>query len=236
MDYYHKYLKYKNKYIQLSGGSNKFNLKSQIDEIINQDKINNKTKTHILAHVLKLIMNWCGIDKSEYMIMASYCLKDIREVGDLDVIVIPSAYQKLRLTGIFEVSQAKMSTGERLEISLKSIDPEASIEIFGWEPTQGFPSDYFSLSNLQGQNLLVEDEFSNPYFGIRTCINLYSDLEKVGSKYIIPGTHIELDEARVRKNISHLEKIRDGYSDIRIKSLCEEKIDYLNKILSESII
>ncbi len=239
MDYYSKYLKYKNKYInfkfKLVGGSNKFDLKTQIDQIINHDTIKGETKTYILAHVLKLIMDWCWINKSQYMIMAGYCLRGIRTVGDLDVIVTPEAYSKLKSTGVFVISQAKMSTGERLEITFPSIDSEASIEIFSWEPNQGFPSDDFSLSTLQKTNALVEDEFENPYFGISTCIKLYSDVEKVGSKYIVSGK-VEINKARVEKNISHLEKIRDGYSDPIIKSLCEEKIGNLNKLLSETII
>ncbi len=238
LTYYNKYLKYKNKYLNLKlvGGSDKFDLKSQIEQIIAQDKDTDKTKTYILAHVLKLIMDWCGIDKSQYMIMAGYCLKEFREVGDLDVIVIPEAYAKLKSTDVFVISQASISSGERLEVKFKSIDSDASIEVFSWEPTRGFPSDYFSLSNLQESNALVEDEFANPYFGINTCVKLYSDVEKNGTKYIIAGTQIEINEARVRKNILHLEKIRDGYSEPRIKLLCEEKIVNLKNLLSERII
>jgi hypothetical protein len=235
MNYYHKYLKYKNKYINLvnlQGGSLVKNVtQSQINEIVKEDRTNGQTKTYILAHVLKEIMDRCGIPQNQYMIIAGYCLKNLKEVGDLDVIVTPTAYERLKSTGLFDVLQAKISKTERLVVKLEAIGPDAEIEIFGSEPTTGFPTDDFSLVNLQKTNALISDEFGNMYYGTNTCIELYSNLEKIDNKYIIFGT-FEIDEQRVRKNISHLKTIRDGYSDFVIKSLCQEKIDNLEKILS----
>jgi hypothetical protein len=176
-------------------------------------------------------MDTYHIEQSKYMIIAGYCLKDMREVGDVDVIVIPESYEILKSTGLFDISLAKISKTERLAISFESISPDAEIEIFGSEPTKGFPSDDFSLSNLQSTDELTPDEFGNMYYSIRTCIEQYSNLEKVDGKYIIFGK-FEINEERVAKNIKLLEIIKENYPNAEIQSLCQEKIDNLRKILS----
>lgn len=235
MEYYNKYLKYKSKYLLLKnnmvGGARMAEL--TIDDIntkIVELQKEKHTKTQIMAYILSLIMKTLKIPNSEYMVIAGYCLNQMREVGDLDVIVSISAYKKLKESNIVEVSVSKISKDERLFIKFPTIDEEAEIEFFGKKKSEGFPSNKFSLKKLQKENKLDYDNYGNPYYNLETCIELYSDVKKQDGKFIISGK-FEISIERVMKNISHLEKIRDFTNDMRLKELCVNNIKYLQELL-----
>jgi hypothetical protein len=70
------------------------------------------------------------IPNSDYMVIASYCLYKITNIGDLDVVITILAYNKLKNSGIFEESIVKISGDERLVLKFPEIDEFAEIEIF----------------------------------------------------------------------------------------------------------
>lgn len=231
-DYYKKYVKYKTKYFGLKKiiGGNKDLVLSNINDFISEAKELGLDKTTIMGKILSVIMQSLNISQSEYVVIASYCLKEFRQVSDLDVIVSNDAYEILKQSDLFEISLAKISQDERLVLKLFQIDPDAEIEFFPKDKNIGFPSNYFSLNNLQQNNLLTFDLFGNPYFNEKTCIDQYSDISKRNGEYYM-GTEHKIPSSRILKNISHLELIMSNINDNEIKEYCEEKINYLRKIL-----
>jgi len=155
---------------------------------------NNKLFAQFLANFMKEQ----NIDNSQYALIAGYCVAQIveRNVTDLDVIVTEEAYKKLSLV-------LSKGTTEISKTSKLKLDTEyGEIEFFEREK-HGFPSDEFSLDNLHKNNMLVNDEFDNPYLNREATINHYADVKKV---FILGDKH-EITKERLEKNISHLEKI-----------------------------
>jgi hypothetical protein len=141
-------------------------------------KNNGYKKNFIIAYILKKIMNELNIKNNKYMIIAGYCLHKYRDVSDLDVIIEEGKpYNKLRDSGLFKIDIAKISNDERLVLKLYNIDNEAEIEIFPKSRKIGFPSNYYSLENLQSKKLLKLDDHGNPYYNEKTCIKQYSDIK-----------------------------------------------------------
>lgn len=235
-----KYQKYKSKYlglkIQIGASMPDVDLAKQIELIIRTNKANNKSSTSTLAQVLSLIMQKLGIPPSDYMIISSYCLHHIRPSSDLDVIVKPSGYSLLKESGLFVELEAKFTNESRLfkEFSELVTNPDQeipSIEIFSKEGSQGFPSDDFALNHLQSTGKLIQDEYSNPYFDIETCVKLYSSVDKHDGKFYASGI-ILIPQSRVEKNIKLLEQIRDWYGpDSSIGKLINEKIADISQLL-----
>jgi hypothetical protein len=234
MDYKNKYIKYKTKYLELKnnnliGGSKHFNI-DYINNIIEDLKIKGYNKNMIMACILKKIMNEFKITKEQYMVIAGYCLHKYKEVTDLDIVIqkgIP--YNKLRNSGLFEIDIAKISGDERLVLKLARIDKDAEIEFFPKLRKIGFPSNYYSLKNLQLKKLLSYDDYDNPYFNEITCAKLYSNIiRKNDNKYYT--YEYEISKERVEKNISHLKFILNNTLDKKIIKYCKKKIIFLENI------
>ena len=178
-----------------------------------------------MGQTLKRIMNECSIQNSQYMVIAGYCLHKYKTVGDLDVIVEEGEpYNKLKNSGLFEISLAKISNDERLVLKLTDIDDEAEIEIFPKSRSTGFPSNYYSLNNLQDNNLLICDDYGNPYYGESTSIKQYCEYQ-VGN--------VTLPKPRIEKNLLHLKIILTNVFDAEIKKYCKEQISLLEDFLSK---
>ena len=233
INYKKKYFKYKHKYQMLKNkfqyGGYKF-----IHDIVNKMIEDGEPKTKILSKILSEIMKKLKINNMDYMIIASYCLHKYRTITDLDVIVdANTAYPLLKNSGIFEVSIAKISGDERLVLKIPEIDIDAEIEIFPKERNVGFPTEYYSLNNLHLNNLLLYDEYGNPYYNEITCILQYSDISYKDDKYYV-GEY-EISPQRVRKNISQLEFIKNNTKNIETKIFCEEKIFNLKEMVNKII-
>lgn len=200
------------------------------------DELNKEglSKTNILAKVLSQIMRDMEISNQEYMIIASYCLKEFREVTDLDVIILKDAYSKLKSHQIGEISIAKISGDERIVFKLSNIDENAEIEFFPKNEDDGFPTNKFSIKNLHETNSLQYDDYGNAYYNIEMCIEQYADVVKRDDKYFMGGI-FEISSDRIRKNISHMEKIKDltehSTNNKIVKNLVETKIRYLKSLL-----
>ena len=138
INFYNKYLKYKQKYLALkttlTGGEN-----------------NNKK----LAKYLSDFMKKHKIDNSQYAIIAGYCVAKItdRQVTDLDVISSKKAYliltDSIGQESPLSIGSAEISKTPRLFMD----SPYGQIEFFERED-KGFPSVEFSLKNLQKNKML----------------------------------------------------------------------------------
>lgn len=176
-------------------------------------------KTTKLAYELSLIMKKWDISNEKYMIIASYCLKDYREVLDLDVVITPEEYKILEKNIKDKtIGKAYISGENRMLLS-------NGIEIFCREKDSGFPTQEYSLEYLQKTKGLSLDIFGNPYFNLETGIKHYSDLTKKDNTYYF-GPYI-IGEERVIKNINHLKHITDP----KYKDVIDEKIKYLESLL-----
>lgn len=230
--YKYEYCDIKEKYILLKtlfvgGNNNKYH---QIASDL-KDKL---SKTNLLAYILSEIMKDIKINNDEYVIIASYCLKDMREISDLDVVVLDSAYSKLKDNNIGVVDTAKISTTERVSLRFPDLETETSgiieIEFFPKAIDAGFPSDEYSLKALHEDKKIQYDDYGNPYYDIMTCIDQYSCISKKDDKYYM-GDY-EIDRKRIEKNISHLEKILNFYeNNIVIKEYAEKQITKLKSLL-----
>ena len=233
INYKKKYLKYKKKYIMLKN-IYKYGGEKNIHQIINNVIIDSDNNTNILPKILSEIMKNLKINVTDYMIIASYCLHKYRNITDLDVIVdANTAYPLLKNSGLFEVSVAKISGDERLVLKIPEIDINAEIEIFPKERNVGFPSEYYSLENLNNLNLLIFDEYGNPYYDEITCINQYGDILFKNNKFYTGEYEISLD--RVIKNIKHLEIIKNNTDNIKTKMFCDKKILNLKELIKQKI-
>lgn len=209
----------------------KFNL-DYINNIINKLKSQGYNKNKIMAFLLKKIMKKFKITKKQYMIIAGYCLHKYKNVTDLDIIIekgIP--YNKLRNSGLFTIDTAKISKDERLVLNLKNINENAEMEFFPKSRKKGFPSNYYSLENLQSKKLLNYDEFGNPYYNEITCAKQYSHI-KISNNGKFYTYKYEISKERIEKNILHLTFILNNNLDDRVIKYCRKKINYLKKIIN----
>ncbi len=236
MDYENKYIKYKTKYLELknhSGGGKKFDL-DHINNMIEELKKKNYGKNMLMAHILKQIMDKFKITKKQYMVIAGYCLHKYKDVTDLDIVIQEGApYNKLRKSGLFDVDTAKISGDERLVLKLANIDKDAEMEFFPKSRKIGFPSNYYSLANLQSKKLLDYDEYGNPYFNEITCVKQYSDVTYNNGIYYM--NEYKISKERVEKNISHLRNIMANTLDEKIIKYCKKKIIFLENLLKIDI-
>lgn len=157
------------------------------------------TNAQILGQTLETLMKQHGIPNAEFAIIAGYCLKHLREITDLDVIVSKEAYNKLKRSGL-KVGTAKISNTEKLYVSLSE---SLEIELFEREHT-GFPSDQFSLRNMQKVDGLVQDEFGNPYMKPELIVQYYKVYQKDGKFW---NWDHEISEERYQKNLNHIKLI-----------------------------
>lgn len=226
MSFYHKYIKYKTKYLNFRHIQSTTHAKKFV--------LHGGNKTDVLAQKLKEIVTRVSITNDEYFIMASYCLKEMREVTDLDVVVLDTAYEKLKQNKIGQIDIAKISQDERIIVKLPEIADDAEIEFFPKKRNIGFPSNDFSFDNLQKGNNLIYDEYGNPYYDIQTCVAQYSQITRINDEYFLGDYKINKD--RLLKNISHLKFIRDFYlekGDTKISDMVDGKINKLIKLLDE---
>ena len=186
------------------------------------------------AKLLSDFMTHHNIGPSDYAIMAGYGVGQItgRQVTDLDVVLSGLAYNKL-----------KSINDERLKISITDLSrtekimmdtPYGEIEFFEREIT-GFPSNAYSLRNLQAHNRLAYDEFMNPYVDAQTTIEHYAEVRLEG-KHIIFGDGYIIQKERLEKNISHLKSIRDTMrymEHTELTELLNSRIARLEKLLYE---
>lgn len=176
-----------------------------------------ESKTDQMARTLSQIMKKYKIEKTEYMIIAGYGLRNYREVTDLDVAVSRNAYDTLKRSGKFEVDLAKISGTERLCLKLPTISEDAEIEFFELED-HGFPANTFSLRNMQEKNSLIDDLYKNPYMKSETVAQFYNVI-MVDEKLM--NWDYEINKERLEKNITHLKLLQKNVGTLDIQEQIE---------------
>ena len=190
------------------------------------------TIAKLLAQRLKILMEEHEIPKIEYAIIAGYGLKDYREISDLDVILSKSAYTKLkrnRKNNGIKIGSAGISKDEKLYLNVPEIDALnlksiVEIEFFEREQT-GFPSEEFSLRNLQKNGGLIEDEYENPYLSLETLVKYYTVHQDNKGK--LWNGDYEINKERLEKNLSHLKLLYQNLPNINdLKSIIDKMEKY----------
>lgn len=209
--------------------ANLSNTRKYYDNIVRKNS--NMKKSDLLAYLLSLIMQNNNIDQETYIIIASYCLKDYREVTDIDVIATPESYQILRekliKNKIGVIGIGKISNDERIIIDFSNIAEGAEIEIYKNEEDIGFPTNNFSFKNLRKSNSLKKDSYGNNYFNLDMCIELYSTVKKINNEYYVGK--FKINKERIEKNIGQLQQILTHNPNK--KFFIKQKITYLKNLI-----
>jgi hypothetical protein len=150
-------------------------IEKQINQIIYNENI---TKCQKLSAILKIILDYCDIDNNKYMIIASYCIRNYREINDLDMNMISDEWGKLnklvkRGIGVIQPYNGQMRYFLDITDEYRKIDPIAtdfSIEIFKKESNEGFPNDTFSIEHLLNHDGLNRDDNNHLFFNKETLL------------------------------------------------------------------
>ena len=150
-------------------------IKNSIMNIIYNE---NTTKYQKLSDILKILVDYCDINNDKYMIIASYCIRNYREINDLDMNMLSNEWDKLLklvVLGIGTIETYKGQLRYFLDMTeeYKKLEPTAkdfSIEIFKKDLNDGFPNETFSLGYLLDHNGLDRDENKHLYFNKNTLL------------------------------------------------------------------
>jgi hypothetical protein len=147
-------------------------LNSEISRIIN---LPDAKKSNKLSDILKLIVDKCNINQNKYVIIGSYGIRNYREIGDLDVVMEKTEWNKLAHLPVGRVETYNGQNRYFLDLTdeYKKIDPTAtdfSIEIFSKEPNEGYPNNEFSIEYLYEHNGLARDENNHQHFTRKTLL------------------------------------------------------------------
>ena len=149
-------------------------LNSEITRIVH---LPHTTKSNKLSDILKLIVKKCNINQNKYVIIGSYGIRRYREIGDLDVIMENTEWNKLAHLAVGRVETYNGQKRYFLDLTdeYKKIDPTAtdfSIEIFSKELNEGYPNNKFSIEYLYEHNDgLARDENNHQHFTRKTLLN-----------------------------------------------------------------
>lgn len=150
-------------------------IKNKINNIIYDE---NTTKYQKLSDILKLLIDYCHINNNKYMIIASYCIRNYREINDLDMNMISDEWNKLQKLvtigiGIIEPYNGQLRYFLDMTDDYKKLNPSVkdfSIEIFKKDLNEGFPNETFSIGYLLKHNGLDRDENKHLYFNKNTLL------------------------------------------------------------------
>lgn len=150
-------------------------IQNQIIQIIYNENI---TKYQKLSDILKIILDYCDIDNNKYMIIASYCIRNYREINDLDMNMISDEWDKLNKlvnhgNGVIQSYNGQMRYFLDMTDEYKKIVSNAtdfSIEIFKKELNEGFPNETFSIEYLLNHDGLNRDDNNHLYFNKETLL------------------------------------------------------------------
>jgi hypothetical protein len=178
-------------------------LKNNINDIIYDE---NTTKYQKLSDILKILIDYCDINNNKYMIIASYCIRNYREINDLDLNMISDEWDKLQKLvtigiGIIETYNGQLRYFLDMMDEYKKLDPNVkdfSIEIFKKDLNEGFPNETFSIGYLLKHNGLDRDENKHLYFNKNTLLRWKKIMMREKDK-----ADIKLVEELIRKRKKH---------------------------------
>tara|TARA_R100001163_G_scaffold65718_1_gene64244 strand:- start:4979 stop:5608 length:630 start_codon:yes stop_codon:yes gene_type:complete len=184
-------------------------LRKNINALIESHKLNNEgkiNKNFLMPLILSMIVNFCGIDQSKYHILASYGIRAIKQIGDLDINMEEKEWKKLEKSGM---GKAGIYNNQlRYFIELPEVSDDAEMEIFSKKTTEGFPDPSFSHKSLQP--MLLVDQFGHHYYHVDTLVRW---------KQIV---HRDKDESALKlmhKEIKALSKENTESSDVKLLTL-----------------
>lgn len=201
-------------------------LKSNINNIIKTYKKNGIIKTNrndLMALILNMIVNYCGISQDKYHILSSYAIKDFKPVGDLDVSMNYGEFEKITKC---KLGKRELYNGQiRYFIQLPQISADAEIEIFKKKPSEGFPNSDFSHSSLKSK--LIRDNYGNLHYDLYTLIKWKNTV------------HREKDLNQLKLILSQIKKVRNTKSGMdilgRLGFTTSSSVDKLVKVLETVI-
>jgi hypothetical protein len=179
------------------------NIQNSIHNIIYDE---HTTKYQKLSDILKIVIDYCNINNNKYMIIASYCIRNYREINDLDMNMLSDEWEKLRKLvnmgiGIIETYNGQLRYFLDMTSEYKKVDPNVkdfSIEIFKKEANEGFPNETFSIGYLVKHNGLERDENKHYYFSKNTLLRWKKTMMREKDK-----ADIKLLELLIKKRKKH---------------------------------
>lgn len=195
------------------------------DEIIRTLNFPHATKSNKLSDILKLVVDNCNISQNKYVIIGSYGIRRYREIGDLDVIMERTEWNKLAQlvdqgVGRFETYNGQNRYFLDLTDAYKKMDPTAndfSIEIFSKELNEGYPNNHFSIEYLHAHNGLTRDENNHPHFTRKTLLKWKKTTNRPKD---VPD--IKLIEFLVEKYKTHRKRCPRGQRRNHITKKCKK--------------
>ena len=167
---------------------------------------NNLKKYQKYSKILKyLFVDIANINQNKYFIGGSFCIREYKEINDLDIYIQKNKFIKLQKVvdkniGIFEFFDKDIRwiyniTDEYNKLT-KSNENEFSIEAFQKLNNEGWPNNNFSLKYLKENNFLDKDENGHQFFNLNTLLKFKLTLNR--SK--------DLDDIRLIKSIIETNK------------------------------
>lgn len=199
-------------------------IKNTITKIIYDENI---TKYQKLSDILEILMSYCGISNNKYMIIASYCIRNYREINDLDMNMLSEEWEKLNKLinigiGVIETYNGQLRYFLDMTEEYKKVDPIAkdfSIEIFKKEFNEGFPNEKFSMEYLLKTNGLDRDENKHLFFNKNTLLRWKKTIAREKDK-----SDIILLEALIKKRkLRKTNKCPNGKRRNKKTKKCEKK-------------
>lgn len=196
------------------------------DEIIRTMHVSHAKKSNKLSDILKLIVDTCNINQNKYVIIGSYGIRRYREIGDLDVIMEKTEWNKLAQLvdqgiGQFEIYNGQQRYFLDLTYEYKKMDPTAndfSIEIFSKELNEGYPNTKFSIEYLYEHNGLTRDDNNHQHFTRKTLLKWKQTTKRPKD---LPDA--KLIEFLIEKYKTHRKRCPRGYRINNITKKCKKK-------------
>jgi hypothetical protein len=197
-----------------------------IDEINRIISVADANKSNKLSDILKLIVNECNISQTKYMIIGSYGIRHYREIGDLDVIMEKTEWNKLSHMvdegiGVFETYNGQKRYFLDLTDEYKKMDPMAndfSIEIFSKELNEGYPNNKFSIEHLYEHNGLARDENNHQHFTRKTLLKWKKTTNRPKD---VPD--VKLIAHLIEKHKTHRKRCPKGHRRNAITKKCKKR-------------
>lgn len=184
-------------------------LRRNINRVIESHRDNNQgkiNKNFLMPLVLSMIIQFCEIDQSKYHILASYGIRAIKQVGDLDINMDSHEWKKLERSGM---GKAGIYNGQmRYFIEIPEISDDAEMEIFSKKPSEGFPNSDFSHSKLEDKFMI--DQFGHNYYHVDTLIKWKEIVHREKDLKALELMHSE---------INRLSRSKDGKKLLRTMGL-----------------
>jgi hypothetical protein len=195
------------------------------DDIIRMMDISHATKSNKLSDILKLVVDKCRINQNKYVIIGSYGIRRYREIGDLDVIMERTQWNKLAQLADQGVGRFEDYNGQKryfldLTDEYKKTDPTAndfSIEIFSKELNEGYPNNKFSIEYLHDHNGLTRDDNNHPHFTRKTLLKWKNTTKRPKD---VPD--VKLIEFLIEKYKTHRKRCPRGHRRNHITKKCKK--------------